>query len=211
MKRTINWIVWPSATVMHMFVYKLKLNLFDLLWICCTTIRCTENPHATNPQQIDQVEFELQTCFDFLPRLFTSGRETRNTYKLKFHVITCCSHFTPLKWHYPMIPSSQLHPHLEVITQFPVQTEQTLAVGTLNFNVMYVLLHELAWIIQKNLERWEFHRRLNECERLRDQLGKKLITRKDMAPDRCLIDDSENEVLFSKTVSPSSVSYIRRA
>jgi len=31
---------------------KLRLHLFDLLWICCTT-------KATSPQQIEEVEFEL--------------------------------------------------------------------------------------------------------------------------------------------------------
>jgi hypothetical protein len=55
--------------------YKLKLHLFDLLWICCTT-SCTANPQqihnistcqdvvnllwtssTTNPQQIDQTEY----------------------------------------------------------------------------------------------------------------------------------------------------------
>jgi hypothetical protein len=34
---------------------KLKLRLFDLCWICCTTNCCT-----INPQQIEQVEFGLK-------------------------------------------------------------------------------------------------------------------------------------------------------
>jgi len=53
----------------------------------------------------------------------------------------------------------------------------------------------------------EFERRLDECERLRAQYDQKLITMKDMAPDRCLSHDTGVEHSFSKTVSSSLAEY----
>jgi hypothetical protein len=53
-----NVYVYSSGTRRTSLEDELKLNSFDLLWICCTT-GCTTNPH---PQQIEQVEFELHNA-----------------------------------------------------------------------------------------------------------------------------------------------------
>jgi hypothetical protein len=65
---------------------KLKLYLFDLLWICCRT-SCTANPQQihnflTNPQQIHSIS----TCQDVVDLLWTlqQFRNKSNRWSLSF-------------------------------------------------------------------------------------------------------------------------------
>jgi hypothetical protein len=50
---------WPVCLLSYSLCHKLKLHVFDLLWIC-RTIGCTVNPQqihnfSTNPQQIHNI------------------------------------------------------------------------------------------------------------------------------------------------------------
>jgi hypothetical protein len=50
----LNWFQFQSQALKNEL--RLKLHLFDLLWICCPT---SLQQSITNPQQIERVEFEL--------------------------------------------------------------------------------------------------------------------------------------------------------